>query len=178
MLVCLYMEEGLCVWFSYLNVVVSSFQETDGNLNALLEDLVVLGAHDEVSEETCAPLLVQATLYNCHSIPVPLPLHCYTYIHTHTWIHTHARTHTHTHTQPDTHTQTYTHTQAHTDMHRETHTQTHTYLMQSQTSKNTIDLKDRSGGNGCEMLSSLFLTYLPFPAQQFPPCCCFSCCCC
>lgn len=66
---------GVCFnFFCYLYLRVSSFQETDGQLDTLLEDLVVLSAHHQICEQLRCSFSVQATLNRCHCHPVPLLL--------------------------------------------------------------------------------------------------------
>lgn len=59
---------------SHLDLRVASLQQADGQLDALLEDLVVLGAHDQVREQLRSSFSVQATLNGRHRRPVALLL--------------------------------------------------------------------------------------------------------
>lgn len=58
----------------HLDLRVASLQQADGQLDALLEDLVVLGAHDEIREQLRSSFSVQAALNGCHRRPVTLLL--------------------------------------------------------------------------------------------------------
>lgn len=49
----------------HLDLGVAAVQQADGQANALLEDLLVLGAGDEVTHQLGGPLLVQPALGGC-----------------------------------------------------------------------------------------------------------------
>lgn len=54
----------------YLDLGVASVQQPDGKQDALLEDLLVLGVHDEVSHQLGGPFSVQPALDGSNSGPV------------------------------------------------------------------------------------------------------------
>lgn len=55
---------------AHLNLGVAAIQQADGQADALLEDLLVLGAGDEVTHQLGGPLLVQPALGGCNRRPV------------------------------------------------------------------------------------------------------------
>ena len=55
---------------AHLDLGVATVQQADGQANALLEDLLVLGAGDEVTHQLGGPLLVQPALGGCDCRPV------------------------------------------------------------------------------------------------------------
>lgn len=59
---------------THLDLSVPSFQQTDGQLDALLEDLVVLGAHHQIREQLGPSFSIQTTLNGRHRRPVSLLL--------------------------------------------------------------------------------------------------------
>lgn len=50
---------------AHLDLGVASVQQADGQADALLEDLLILGAGDEVADQLGGPLLVQPALGGC-----------------------------------------------------------------------------------------------------------------
>lgn len=73
---------GLSLAACHLYLGVASLQQADGELDALLEDLVVLGAHHQISEQLRPSFSVQAALNCRHRRPVPLLLRACTHTHT------------------------------------------------------------------------------------------------
>lgn len=55
---------------AHLNLGVAAVQQADGQADALLEDLLILGAGDEVTHQLGGPLLVQPALSGCDCRPV------------------------------------------------------------------------------------------------------------
>lgn len=50
---------------AHLDLSVATIQEADGQANALLEDLLIFGAGDEIAHQLGGPLLVQPALGGC-----------------------------------------------------------------------------------------------------------------
>lgn len=61
---------GLVPTTQHLDLCVASVQQPDGKQDALLEDLLVLGVHDEVSHQFGGPFSVQPALDSRNSRPV------------------------------------------------------------------------------------------------------------